>query len=627
MTHVVTENCILCKHTECVDVCPVDCFRETPLMMVIDPDECIDCAVCIPECPVNAIYAEEDVPKEQLNLIKLNKKLSFGAAPLTRRKSPLANASTWKNVPGKSMLLEGLEADSQSIDFLTQGTRYQDLANAASIPPDEWRELLENSDPVVRLITASRKDFELDKVRLADGLQDEKDAIRRLYVRKAKGLLSESQISTLLNDSSESVRLEVVNFHASCFNEKHFDIALNDKNVDVRLTVIRSPEFQPSGKQYLKVLESESREEVQAMLSRSNDKLIKLVLSHPSASLRSIGYGYYFLKLTESQIQDGLNDKEMAVKMAVIQRPDFKPTQLQFEDFVKHGQLHLVEAASRKASAECLTNLLTLSDEDICKHVIRFTQALPVDLINKCLSEPRSQIAIATISKLGRKLTQKQLGICLKSSDEEVRREAVTAYGVDRLPSKYVVACLQDSDEKIRVMAASNSSIELDPDQLEKLLVDRSLHVRLAAAARSDFAPNKLQYKRGLSDKSSRVRELYSSRFKTSKGAIIDQHKQVVQTSTVDLYRLLDDILKLKTWTKKKYLLKDELSVLLDRMNYMEFKVDARNALLSQFGEHRTIEVPMDKRGHLQSMRGKKVHLICLGHGRYSTILFAAKAI
>ena len=55
MTHIVSDSCIRCKYTDCVDVCPVDCFREGPNMLVIDPDECIDCAVCIPECPVNAI--------------------------------------------------------------------------------------------------------------------------------------------------------------------------------------------------------------------------------------------------------------------------------------------------------------------------------------------------------------------------------------------------------------------------------------------------------------------------------------------------------------------------------------------------------------------------------------------
>ena len=65
MTYVVTESCIKCKYTDCVDVCPVDCFREGPNMLVIDPDECIDCTLCVPECPVEAIFAEDDVPDAQ----------------------------------------------------------------------------------------------------------------------------------------------------------------------------------------------------------------------------------------------------------------------------------------------------------------------------------------------------------------------------------------------------------------------------------------------------------------------------------------------------------------------------------------------------------------------------------
>ena len=67
MAHIVLDNCIRCKYTDCVDVCPVDCFREGPNMLVIDPDECIDCAVCVPECPAEAIVAEEDVPGDQEN--------------------------------------------------------------------------------------------------------------------------------------------------------------------------------------------------------------------------------------------------------------------------------------------------------------------------------------------------------------------------------------------------------------------------------------------------------------------------------------------------------------------------------------------------------------------------------
>ena len=103
MTHVVSENSIQCKFTDCVDVCPVDCFREGPNMLVIDPDECIDCAVCIPECPANAIYAEEDLPKDQLAFIKLNAELAHasGWKSITKRKPAPADADDWLNKPGK----------------------------------------------------------------------------------------------------------------------------------------------------------------------------------------------------------------------------------------------------------------------------------------------------------------------------------------------------------------------------------------------------------------------------------------------------------------------------------------------------------------------------------------------
>jgi ferredoxin len=86
MTHVVTESCIRCKYTDCVDVCP---------------DECIDCAVCIPECPVNAILPEEDVPGDQQHFIKLNAELSRKWPSITRSKTPLPDADDWKDRSGK----------------------------------------------------------------------------------------------------------------------------------------------------------------------------------------------------------------------------------------------------------------------------------------------------------------------------------------------------------------------------------------------------------------------------------------------------------------------------------------------------------------------------------------------
>lgn len=106
MTYVVTESCIRCKYTDCVDVCPVDCFREGPNFLAIDPDECIDCAVCVPECPVNAIYAEDDVPGDQQNFIAINLELAKQWPSITKSKAPLADADDWKDVKSK---LEHLE--------------------------------------------------------------------------------------------------------------------------------------------------------------------------------------------------------------------------------------------------------------------------------------------------------------------------------------------------------------------------------------------------------------------------------------------------------------------------------------------------------------------------------------
>lgn len=106
MTHVVTESCIKCKHTDCVDVCPVDCFKEGPNFLVIDPDECIDCAVCIPECPVNAIYAEEDVPSDQKSFTALNAELAKAWPVITEKKPALADAEAFNEVKDKLKYLE-----------------------------------------------------------------------------------------------------------------------------------------------------------------------------------------------------------------------------------------------------------------------------------------------------------------------------------------------------------------------------------------------------------------------------------------------------------------------------------------------------------------------------------------
>lgn len=106
MTFVVIDKCIRCKYTDCVEVCPVDCFREGPNMLVIDPDECIDCNLCVPECPVDAIFAEDDLPEDKKNFTELNKKLSKKWPIITAMKPAPADAEEWKNVSDKLQYLE-----------------------------------------------------------------------------------------------------------------------------------------------------------------------------------------------------------------------------------------------------------------------------------------------------------------------------------------------------------------------------------------------------------------------------------------------------------------------------------------------------------------------------------------
>ena len=106
MTYVVTDACIKCKYMDCVEVCPVDCFHEGPNFLVIDPQECIDCTLCEPECPANAIFPEDDVPAGQEQFIALNAELAKVWPVLTERKDAPPGAKEWDGKPDKLPLLE-----------------------------------------------------------------------------------------------------------------------------------------------------------------------------------------------------------------------------------------------------------------------------------------------------------------------------------------------------------------------------------------------------------------------------------------------------------------------------------------------------------------------------------------
>jgi len=106
MTFVVVESCIKCKYTDCVEVCPVDCFHEGPNFLVIDPEECIDCTLCEPECPVEAIKSEDDLSDDEQQYLALNEELSREWPVIAEKIDPPADAAEWDTVKDKLKYLE-----------------------------------------------------------------------------------------------------------------------------------------------------------------------------------------------------------------------------------------------------------------------------------------------------------------------------------------------------------------------------------------------------------------------------------------------------------------------------------------------------------------------------------------
>lgn len=101
MTYVITSKCIQCKHTDCVTVCPTDSFHEGPNFLVINPEDCIDCGLCLPECPIGAIVDGKDLPSDEAEALRLNAELANVWPNIIEKKKALPEAERWRDVEEK----------------------------------------------------------------------------------------------------------------------------------------------------------------------------------------------------------------------------------------------------------------------------------------------------------------------------------------------------------------------------------------------------------------------------------------------------------------------------------------------------------------------------------------------
>ena len=122
MAYVVTESCIKCKYTDCIEVCPVDCFYEGPDFLVIHPEECIDCGLCEPECPIEAIKADDELPSDQIEFIEINARLADVYENITEAKDPLPDADEFKDVKDKKKFLNIEINNEDSNQQITQNS-------------------------------------------------------------------------------------------------------------------------------------------------------------------------------------------------------------------------------------------------------------------------------------------------------------------------------------------------------------------------------------------------------------------------------------------------------------------------------------------------------------------------
>ena len=406
MAFVITENCIKCKFTDCVDVCPVDCFHEGPVFLVIDPDECIDCTLCEPECPANAIFAEDELPEGQEQFISLNAELSKQWPVITEVKDPLADADYWNGKNGKIYYL-GINVTEEELQL-------------GLIDP--W------ADARVRSIKLVKK---LTNFQIEAAINDSAFEVRLALLKRDTITFSANQIERLLTDGELPVRLAIVERHDFILNELQIERCLTDLFPEVQLACLHRDDCLISGEQFKRGLES-TNDNVQIAYTKHHEYKLTpeqieagLIASSTLVKLAYLERPDVFL--TPDQLTRGLMDPDIKLQRCIYERPDCVLGIDKIHWVIEHcsptiAMLLLKEHKKRLVFRDVEKGFLSQHAENRLFFAQLTTLDYPVDFIEKGLTDNDENIRAAFAKRKDFTPSSAQVNRGIKDADLDVRR-------------------------------------------------------------------------------------------------------------------------------------------------------------------------------------------------------------
>lgn len=410
MTFVVTENCIKCKYTECVDVCPVDCFHEGPEFLVIDQDNCICCGICEPVCPSNAIYSEDELPYGQEIFISINEELSKKWPLISHKKSPLPGADIWNGKSGKYALL-GFGASTEELDTNLNDplseVRVRAITFAATLTDKQIELAINDSDSDVSLALITRREINLSPAQIEQCLRDENPEIRAAVASRNIFALTPEQIEKALKDNNLKVQLAVLHRGDIDFTAEQFHWGLNNKDKSIS-------EF------FIKLL-----------TKNANELFYEQALTNEDPVLREKGYTNV-ATLNPEQVNRGITDPVLSVRLACAKRSECEITAKTLEEALFSEYSALINTCLKKYTHDFTDNHINLGLKNPDYEIRSIFAASPkstlsASQITKLLKDKSVRVRVAVAYRDDFEPTPEQLTQGLTDKSYEVR-EAFTRF-------------------------------------------------------------------------------------------------------------------------------------------------------------------------------------------------------